>query len=193
MKKFSKAVAVALVLCACAFSVSCSYLADADIAVEDESELLDEFTYLSLDGQVIPENKYYAVTSASPEWKTFKASRQMEDACRIGDATIDEMSTEQLVEAVVTFPLLIDLYAYNDLDYALDRLAQKSDAYRELRQRDDAVECLTALYDNIVANSNRYNECSLTTLTLEILLSDSKLPLNSTPMSERVREMRYYM
>lgn len=193
MKKFSKAVAVALVLCACAFSVSCSYRADADIAVEDESELLDEFTYLSLDGQVIPENKYYAVTSASPEWKTFKTSRQMVDACRIGDATIDGMSTEQLVEAVVTFPLLIDLYAYNDLDYALDRLAQKSDAYRELRRRDNAVECLTALYDNIVANSNRYTKCSLTTLTLEILLSDSKLPLNSTPMSERVREMRYYM
>lgn len=189
MKKFSKAVAVALVLCVCAFSMSFSDRAYADIAAEDEIKLLDEFTYLSLDGQVIPENKYYAVTSASPEWKTLKTSRQMVDACRIDAETIDGMSTEQLVEAVITFPLLIDIYAYNELDYALDRLAQKSDAYRELRQRDDAVECLTEFYDNIEANSNRYNECSVTTLTLEMLLSDSKLPSNSTTVSDRVREL----
>lgn len=189
MKKFSKAVAVTLVLCMCAFSMSCAHQPDSDVAVDDEIELLDEFTYLSLNCEVIPENKYYAVTSASPEWKTFKTSRQMVDACRIDAETIDGMSTEQLVEAVVTFPLLIDIYAYNELDYALDRLAQKSDAYRELRKRDDAVECLTALHDNIETNSDRYTECSLTLLTLEMLLSDRELPSNSTPISDRVRDM----
>ena len=96
--------------------------------------------------------KYYPVTPSSPDWKLFTTSEEMIKACQIKPDLLAKMTTEEVVEAVLSYPLLGDIFYFNTVGAALQNLLQKSDAYRELVTRSDAMSCLLDRYDEIMQN-----------------------------------------
>ncbi|MFH1693410.1 MAG: hypothetical protein ABH890_03940 [Bacillota bacterium] len=82
----------------------------------------------------------YSVTTSSEEWRTFKSREEMVDATRISPSKLEEMSNQELVKAILDYPLLGDLIAHNDNEIAFKQFYDGCDAYRELVDRKGGVE-----------------------------------------------------
>ena len=78
----------------------------------------------------------YPITYDSPEWQDFDGVNEKLQACRIPEELLKEMSVEQLVDAVIDFPLLVNVVLYNSSEEGLEALSLQSDAYRELLSRE---------------------------------------------------------
>ena len=75
-------------------------------------------------------------------------------ACSISDETLKSMSTADVINAVLSFPLLVNLYAYDSYYIALAELAKDSDAFSELLKREDAIEKLNAASFRLLTRLN---------------------------------------
>ena len=149
------------------FSLSLSIYANE--TVTDEIVPISNWAIALQDDATEEDIKHYPINPSSKEWKTFTESEQMISACRIDNAILSNMSTEELVSAVLSYPMLVDLYFYNSIETALQQLAKKSDAFYELRQRTDGAEYLLQAYNNRLKSRN---SAPLASLTIAILLSD---------------------
>lgn len=63
----------------------------------------------------------------------------------------NELSTHEVVEAVLSYPLLINLFLYNDTETALHLLSEHSDAYRNFLIREDAEDVLLSFVERAKA------------------------------------------
>lgn len=93
----------------------------------------------------------YPVRPGSDEWYALANHDQMVAACRIPQEVLDSLSSEELVDAIMEFPLFIDIFAFDFSEGAREHIASICDAYRELLTRPDGTEVLTQAYDAAVA------------------------------------------
>lgn len=86
-----------------------------------------------------------------PDIKSMEYDEKV-DACRIEQEILDKMSTEELAQAVVDWPLLtnIGLSSYY-VEY--EELYEKCDAFAELMSRNDAKEIFTAKVEEVKKTS----------------------------------------
>ncbi len=63
----------------------------------------------------------------------------MVDSTRLNKFILKFLSTENIVELVVEYPLLLDVYAFNTDEASLENLSSISYAYNELLTRKDAL------------------------------------------------------
>jgi hypothetical protein len=101
--------------------------------------------YLAIIRNTVSEqsNHYeYKITPNDAEWKNFKTHDEMVAACRIPSEIVKKMTTEQLVNAVMDYPLLIDLLAFNSNEEGIQALLGNSDAFKELTTRTDSKKYL---------------------------------------------------
>lgn len=123
----------------------------------------------------------YPVTPDDPEWADFTTKQEMIDAISIPDKVLKRMTTEALIDAVLNFPLSMNLFVYNNFDDARKAFSSDSDAYRELLTRKDAGDLInsrlntdfsTADYSTDVSSFKMKLQCT----TLEVLLRDDRMP-----------------
>lgn len=55
----------------------------------------------------------YPVKGGTEEWKSFTNLNEMLEACQISESILKKMSTAGLVETVLNYPLLGNMFAYN--------------------------------------------------------------------------------
>ena len=67
-------------------------------------------------------------------------------ACQVPEEELSKMTTMQLVETVLYYPLAGDTYTYNSMEMAYDLFKNYNNAFRELSQREDRVKCLNEYY-----------------------------------------------
>ncbi len=98
----------------------------------------------------------YPITVDSKEWKDYKTHDEMLAVCTIPKELLAEMSTDNLVELVLDYPLLCDLLAYNTLQQGLEAVKQQYNGLEELLSREDAADMLLAKYQEteILASSS---------------------------------------
>jgi hypothetical protein len=82
-------------------------------------------------------------------WKTFTSRTEMLAATAVDSKTLTAMPTDQLVRRVLDWPLYGDLYAFNSLQFGMDRLIQDHNALGELVSRSDAGVEMLRLYEQI--------------------------------------------
>jgi len=92
----------------------------------------------------------YKITPQDEGWKAFKTHDEMVQACRIPKEILKKMTTEEVVDAVVDFPLFLDLFLYNSDEEGIKALLENSDAFKELITRKD--------YKKILQNKISYFE-----------------------------------
>lgn len=90
------------------------------------------------------EEKYlYPVRPGSEEWKKFQTHDEMLAAVQIPQDKLKTMSTEMLVDAVLDYPLFIDLEAFRGPGKnAMDTLVKQFNGLQELMRRPDASKVL---------------------------------------------------
>lgn len=124
------------------------------------------FASVSVDTVYAKEGKRfeYSITTADEGWKEFQTKSEMVEALRIPEDVLKSLTTQELIELVYSYPLIVDLHLYNSVDDALNAFELNCDAYRELITRNDA-------YVTLQNNSERFDTASFESYTTEILLS----------------------
>lgn len=93
----------------------------------------------------------YLIKPGTEEWVKLGTVQNKREACRIPEETLKKMSNDELIEAVLEYPFLVDIYLFG-MEGEPVRTAAKSvyegcDALRELLSRRDGEEALRAFRD----------------------------------------------
>jgi len=88
----------------------------------------------------------YPVKPGMEEWKKFQSNEEMVNACQIPEKVLSSLSTEELTELCLQYPLIHDIFAFNNLNSGLDKLFNDFNGIRVLYQRNNVLSCITNRY-----------------------------------------------
>ena len=83
----------------------------------------------------------YPITPSDPIWHEMSYGEWVA-ACNMPQEVVDTLSTEELVNAALDYPLKMDYMFFNSYSAGIQHLLEKSNVYRELFEREDAPEAL---------------------------------------------------
>ena len=84
----------------------------------------------------------YPIVPGTEEWDKLGSVANKVAACRIPQDILSKMTNEQLIDAILDFPFLYDIFAYSTEEEGVKSLEYICDAYLELLNRDDAKDSL---------------------------------------------------
>lgn len=170
------------------------------------SLILSAFMLFSLSTPVLAANNedksisdtvyQYPVTPEMEEWKTFQSLDEMIDACQIPNDILRHMSTENLIESVLDYPLAINLFAYDTPKEGIEKLSSYFNGLQELKIRDDAIELMSARVISLAQEKSLNPVKTIFANTIFDMLSEnavasvsprSELHYNYTPNGSRVQ------
>jgi hypothetical protein len=88
----------------------------------------------------------YPVKPGTAEWKALGSHVEMLKVCQIPDSNLTRMSTADLLETVLNYPLFLDALAYNWPQQGFDAVSGQFNGLQELLKRPDAGTVLLAKY-----------------------------------------------
>jgi hypothetical protein len=94
----------------------------------------------------------YPVKPGTEEWKKFTSNEEMVAACQIPDIILTSLSTEDLTELCLRYPLLADVFAFYNLQIGLDKLFSDFNGIRELYKRKKVADELLKRYNLKIQN-----------------------------------------
>lgn len=97
---------------------------------------------------------YYPVTSDDASWKEFQTHDDMIKACNLPNVLMDSSSTDTLVGLMLDYPLLGDLFLYDDIGTGIEVMISESNILSEIINRDDGAEKLLLAYERLDLESN---------------------------------------
>lgn len=130
----------------------------------------------------------YPIKPGTNEWINFKTHAEKVEACQIPQEILCKMSTEALVETILNYPLLIDMFAWNTFEDGYFMLSKTFNGIKELEYRNDSVYIVnnykeTKSFFGRESSSINNNELILKPLYLDIIncgLINSRL-VNKAP------------
>ena len=112
--------------------------------------LLNVFTATITQEKILTWN--YPIKPGTEEWKKFNSHDDMVEACRIPETICNSISTAELTELCMQYPLLYNAFAFNNLNDGLDKPYGDFNGIRELFGRKDAVHELLQRYNKKIDN-----------------------------------------
>ena len=79
------------------------------------------------------------------KWKELSRPERAK-ACRIDKETLEGMPTDDLIQAVISYPFFIDILAFENAEYGYNSLLSECTALQELVTRQDRASCLLNAY-----------------------------------------------
>lgn len=92
----------------------------------------------------------YPVLPGSPEWSTFNYQEKVK-SCEIPSDILSSLSTSELFDVCMNFPLLHDAFFFNTLDEGVSKLLERFNGLNELINRAD---CSVYLLNSLSNNKN---------------------------------------
>lgn len=89
----------------------------------------------------------YPIQPGTEEWAKLDSLDAKIDACKVDPELMNSMTTEVLLETVLDYPPLINLYAYTDMQQAIGVVSKNFDGLQMLHDREDAAECIQKAID----------------------------------------------
>lgn len=118
----------------------------------------------------------------APEvWSSFQTLEEMQEACQIPDAILSNLSTEELVQVCMKYPLFGNYAVYNDESIGIKNVMDGFNGFSELKKRTDAAEKLLDVYEKVdiaTLSDNKDNYESYPNLRLgylEMILSSGEI------------------
>lgn len=118
-------------------------------STQKEDTKVDEVTYDIEIWEDEDGNIEYPITEDSDEWGSLKTHDDMVAACNVPEELLEKMSTEELVDLMLDYPLLGDLRMYDNLNEGFYFLSQNSNVLAEILKREDGAHELLAAYDGL--------------------------------------------
>ena len=100
-------------------------------------------TEKAVESNVDTKNAYGVVKTE--QWKELSRPERAE-ACQIDKETLAGMPTNDLIKAVISYPLFIDILAFDNTEYGYNRMLSECNALQELVTRQDRATCLLDAY-----------------------------------------------
>jgi hypothetical protein len=100
----------------------------------------------------------YPVKPGTEEWGKLDSNEAMVKACQIPEKILASLSTEELADICLLYPLLYDVFAFNDLNNGLDKLFSDFNGIRELYKREYLSGSLIKRYVQKVQNFSFLDE-----------------------------------
>jgi len=88
----------------------------------------------------------FPITPKSEIWRTFTTHEQMINACIIPGDTLKNISTKNLIVCYLNYPLLFDVFAFNNIQQGFNSLHANFNGLQELLMREDAATELIDYY-----------------------------------------------
>jgi hypothetical protein len=145
----------------------------------------------TLSAQVVTDRKVtwdYPVKPGMEEWGKFESNEAMVKACQIPEKILASLPTEELTDICLQYPLLYDVFAFDNLNNGLDKLFDDFNGIREIYKRIDISSGLVKRYARTVqdfsfldgkASDLEKGYFIISVSALEVLLSRIEWP-NST-------------
>lgn len=95
----------------------------------------------------------YPTDKTSKEWKGMDYPETV-SACELPKDMVTDMSTDDLTEYMLNYPLLIDVYAFDDIESGIEHLKNTSNVCAELFSREDAIPSLIDAYESLDCDYN---------------------------------------
>ncbi|AVM58136.1 hypothetical protein C3V43_10515 [Bacteroides heparinolyticus] len=139
-------------------------------------------------------------------WRTFQSLEEMQAACQIPDEILKGMSTDDLIQTCMSYPLYGNYLAYNNELDGIKTIMDHFNGFAELQKRQDAADKLIAYYEKIdvgniakkamTRSSTTNNELSILHIGyLELILCSEAIPNlysdSNISRLESVRDKRY--
>lgn len=86
--------------------------------------------------------RVYSVLPGDPEWEQLGSVEDKIRACAIDEEILRNLTDEELVQAILDYPFIIDLWLVDDYRIGVQSVCKNSDAFRELLSRDNAKDIL---------------------------------------------------
>lgn len=93
----------------------------------------------------------YPVTPNDEQWKKYQTHDQMVAACNPPKMMLKTLSTKELAELMVEYPLLGDLMLFDNINIGIEIMSQECSILAELIERDDGSEQLLNAYNNLTS------------------------------------------
>ncbi len=117
--------------------------------------------------EVITEAYEYKAVPGSKEWESLYEPEEKLAACYVPPEAMEKMTTEALVETVLNYPLLADMYAYNSIEIGIQVVSTYFGGIKELMARQDAEE---VLYEYSLKETKRTIDTDITYFYCDTLL-----------------------
>lgn len=88
----------------------------------------------------VTEAYIYPILPGSDEWNEFASLEERVAACQIPEDILYEMTTEALVESVVSCPIISFMFAHNTVEFGFNQVKGYYNGLAELCEREDALE-----------------------------------------------------
>ena len=76
------------------------------------------------------------------EWLQLDGAVEKRKVCKVPENTMEHMSTDALVDTVLNYPLLIDIYAYDTIEVGIKRISSYFQGIDILEKRSNARNVL---------------------------------------------------
>lgn len=140
-------------------------------------------------------NEYkFPINVDSEDWKNLNSHQEMIDACTIPENLIESLSTKELYELVIKYPLLIDMFAYDSENEGFDVIRGYFNGLEALLNREDIVNTLLDAYSNIELSSKDQDNFETLSKTqfLELMMTDENIVNKmSVTQKDRLSKLAY--
>lgn len=119
----------------------------------------------------------YPVKPGTEQWKKLANSAEKIKACQIPPSILTKLTTEELVNTCLRYPLLQNIYAFNNIQRGVDKLIDDFNGMRELLKRKDGYKAVLDVYSIKVDNSSLLQEKTATIQKGNYILSLSTLEM----------------
>ncbi len=144
----------------------------------------------------------YPILPGTEEWTNLGTVQNKKEACRISDVTLKKMTDEELIQATLDYPFLVDIFIYSDYSIGVQSVCKDCDALKELLSRDTAKASLViflkkrakASLESITADEEFENEAIMAIMAyndeIRTILDDdeSELINNNSNMTRLVKD-----
>lgn len=92
----------------------------------------------------ITESHAFDIVPGTEEWDSYDSALQRMEACHVSEDELRQMTTEALYETVLNYPLLVNIFAYDNLETGIAVLSKEFAGIEELMSRDDMMEVVSS-------------------------------------------------
>lgn len=89
----------------------------------------------------------FPTVPGSDEWAELSSLEEKIAACAVDESLLEAMTTEALLETVINYPLLINIYAFDTIDEGFASVAEYFPGIEILLSREDAATCIQAVLE----------------------------------------------
>lgn len=136
----------------------------------------------------------YPIKPGTSSWNQLTDHSKMIEASQIPDDVLKKLTTNELIETVLNYPLLMDIYAYDTLQQGFDVVSKTFNGIQELFQREDAANKLIEKYQHMDVAKDAKTVTSKKIFDLsnmEIILRQNEIQkkLNKTEIEKLEKEV----